>query len=79
MRQVLYCLLKKKRPFFYMAGLKILYLHSYNKKFFLKSEFLHSIVEPHFIGNAIIMTGKRRHKPFAVIIGKDFKNLKTDS
>lgn len=29
--------------------------------------------------NAIIVTGKRRHKPFAVITGKDFENLKTDS
>lgn len=65
--------------FFYRADLKILYLHSYNRKFFLKSEFLHFIVEPHFVRNAIIMTGKRRHKPFAVITGKDFKNLKTDS
>ncbi len=27
----------------------------------------------------IILSGKRRHKPFAVITGKDFENLKTDS
>lgn len=62
-----------------MAGLKILPLHSYNKKFCLKSEFLPFIVGLHFIRNAIIVTGKKRHKPFAVITGKDFENLKTDS